>query len=147
MKKIKQHITDPFWGESTSHWWIPLIPLTMRKAFPYHDVYCLDSFVLCDYDIDVVKAYHYFTPGAFPSTWQQMLQFAYPRWLALSYLYKCIYINVHRTQGYMTYGLHRLWSYLWENIHYLRLDNCDVNVAIQKIVWDWIQFISYWYKK
>ena len=37
-QKLKQRITDPFWEESTSHWWIPWIPLTMRKAFPYHDV-------------------------------------------------------------------------------------------------------------
>ena len=36
--KIKQSITDPFWGESTSYWWFPWIPLTMRKAFRYHDV-------------------------------------------------------------------------------------------------------------
>ena len=58
-----------------------------------------------------------------------------------------ICINVHRTQGHMTCGLLRLWSTLWENFHHLRLDICDVNVTIQKIVWDWIQFISYWYKK
>ena len=38
LRNIMQRITDPFWGESTRHWWIPWIPLTIWKAFPYHDV-------------------------------------------------------------------------------------------------------------
>ena len=59
----------------------------------------------------------------------------------------CMFMNVHRTQGHVTCGLLRLWSTLWENLHHLRLEICDVNVTIKKIIWDWIQFISYWCKK
>ena len=37
-KNKATHYWPFFWGESTSHWWIPWMPLTMRKAFSYHDV-------------------------------------------------------------------------------------------------------------
>ena len=85
-QKLKQRITDPFRGESTSHWWIPWIPPQCGKCFHIMASTCLDSFVLCDYDINVVKAYQSFTPGAFPSSWQQIMQSAWGKcWFIVPY--------------------------------------------------------------
>ena len=58
---MTQRITDPFLGKSIGQRWILLIPLTMRKAFPYHDV-IMFRFI---YDIGVAKAFQSFTAGAF----------------------------------------------------------------------------------
>ena len=65
----------------------PVFPSQCGKRFHIMTSTCSDSFVLCDYDIDVVKAYQSFTPGAFPSSWQQMLQSAWGKcWFIASYL-------------------------------------------------------------
>ena len=45
----------PFWGESAGDRWIP--GFQCGKRFHIMTSLCWDSFVLCDYDIDVVKAY------------------------------------------------------------------------------------------
>ena len=85
------------WNKNkATHYWLflgefPGFPSQCRKRFYIMTSSCSDSFVLSDYDLDVLKAYQSFTPGAFPSSWHQMLQSAWWKWKML--IYRTIFLK------------------------------------------------------